>query len=83
MFCQVDSETGRFLWHCPQCGVIIRFRNLPALYLAAQAGSCQGCRAKAMLKRNPGLVGTFLDFWMRADTWPQSPSWMEDVPVTA
>ncbi len=81
MIYNLDLQTGEYLWRCPQCGEHIRFPNLLALRLAERAGGCQGCRAKATFERNPGLIGLFLDFWARADAWPQSPSWMEAVPV--
>lgn len=79
----VDPRTGEFLWHCPQCKEYIRVPNLMALRLAEQVGGCQGCRARAAFERNPGLTSLFLDFWVRADAWPQSHSWMEAIPVTA
>ncbi len=75
----LDPQTDEYLWRCPQCGESIRFPNWLALRLAKRAGTCQGCRAKATFERNPGLVGLFMDFWARTDTWPQSNSWMEAV----
>jgi hypothetical protein len=27
------------------------------------------------------LVGLYLDFWVRADAWPQSDSWLEAIPA--
>ncbi len=83
MFCSIDPRTGGFLWYCPQCKEYIRFYNLSAMHLAEQAGGCQGCRAKATFERNPGLIGFFLNFWTRADAWPQSHSWIEAIPITA
>jgi len=81
MIYTLDLQTRGYLWCCIQCGELIRFPNLMALHLAEQAGGCQGCRAKTTFERNPGLIGLFLDFWARADAWPQSFSWMEAVPA--
>lgn len=57
----------------------IYFPNRIALCRAERAGGCQGCRARATLERNPGLVDLFLGFWGRADAWPQSPSWTDGI----
>lgn len=83
MYYAIDPKTGEFLWYCPQCKEYIRFPTLMAIRLAEQAGGCQGCRARATLKRNPGLISIFLYFWSRTNGWPQSSSWMEAIPVTA
>ena len=82
MVCLIDPRTREFLWHCPQCTERIRFPNLSALRLAERAGGCQGCRAKATFERGPELIGLFLDFWVRADACPRSPSWMEAISIT-
>jgi predicted RNA-binding Zn-ribbon protein involved in translation (DUF1610 family) len=78
----IHPHTGQYLWRCPECGETIRLSNKAAVYLAEQAGRCQGCRAKATFQQKPGLIGFFLDFWARADAWPQSDSWMEAVPAS-
>jgi hypothetical protein len=83
MFYSIDQQTGEFLWRCPQCQKYIRFPTVRALHLAELAGGCQGCRAKATFERSPGLISIFLEFWVCADAWPQSPSWTEAVPITA
>jgi hypothetical protein len=36
-----------------------------------------------ILTQTPVLINAFLDFWTRTNAWPQSPSWMEALPVTA
>ena len=77
------SRPDGYWWRCPQCGMFIRFSSLLAVQLAAQAGGCQGCRVKAILKSNPALIVACLDFWTRTDAWPQSPSWMEAIPIIA
>lgn len=83
MFYLTDPQTGYLVWCCPQCKALIHsFSPLP-IRLAEQGGGCQGCRAQATLKQNPGLVSFFMDFWTRADAWPQSASWIEAIPVTA
>ena len=82
MFCSIDPRTGEFLWHCPQCKEYIRFYNLSAMHVAERAGGCQGCRAKVTFERNPGLISFFLNFWTRANAWPQSHSWIEAIPFT-
>ena len=77
----VPHEKGppaeKFWWRCPQCGEVIHFPNPLALCLAERSGGCQGCRARATLSRNPGLTDVVLDFWIRTDGWPQSPSWTD------
>lgn len=77
----IDPLTGEYLWRCPQCEENMRFPNLLALRLVERAGGCQGCRAKATFEQNPGLIGLFLDFWVRTDAWPQSSSWIEAIQV--
>lgn len=76
----LDPQTGEYLWRCPECGEIIRLSGPMALCLVQRAGRCQGCRARATFKQNPGLVSFFLDFWARTDAWPQSDSWMAAIP---
>jgi hypothetical protein len=76
----LDPRTGEYLWRCPECGEIIRLSGPTALCLVQRAGRCQGCRARATFKQNPGLTAFFLDFWARADAWPQSDSWMTAIP---
>jgi hypothetical protein len=75
----LDGQTGGYVWRCPQCGESVYFPSLIALCRADRAGGCQGCRAKATLERNPGLIDLFLGFWKRADAWPQSPSWADGI----
>jgi predicted RNA-binding Zn-ribbon protein involved in translation (DUF1610 family) len=75
----LDPQTGEYLWHCPECGETIRLSSPAAVRLAEQAGRCQGCRAKATFQQKPELIGLFLDFWVRADAWPQSDSWLDAV----
>ncbi|MGD2040419.1 MAG: hypothetical protein PVH11_06315 [Anaerolineae bacterium] len=77
----LDPKTQEYLWRCPQCGASIRLASELAVSQVRRAGACQGCRAKAVLERNPALVGLYLDFWARADAWPQSDSWLEAIPV--
>ena len=81
MMYHLDPQTGEFLWRCPECGQSIHLQSQLAVCLAERAGRCQGCRAKVEFEQNPGLVGFFLDFWARADAWPQSDSWMEAIPA--
>jgi hypothetical protein len=78
----LDPKSGQYQWCCPECGEIIRLSSETAVRLAKRAGRCQGCRARATFKQNPGLVGFFLDFWARADAWPQSASWLDAVPAS-
>ena len=78
----IHPHTGEYLWRCPECGETIRLSSQAAVCLAEQAGRCQGCRAKATFQLRPGLIGFFLDFWARADAWPQSDSWMAAVPMS-
>ena len=75
----LDPRTGRYLWHCPECGATIRLTSPEAVRLVEQAGRCQGCRASAAFRRDPGLASFYLDFWTRTDTWPQSDSWLEAI----
>jgi hypothetical protein len=77
----LDPKTGEYLWRCPECGETIRLSSQMAVCLAVRAGRCQGCRARETFKRNPALASFFLDFWSRADAWPQSDSWMEAMPT--
>jgi hypothetical protein len=77
----VDPMIGTFLWRCPECGQSIRLKSESAVCLAARAGRCQGCRAKATFQQNPGLVGFFLEYWARTDSWPLSDSWVEFLPA--
>jgi hypothetical protein len=83
MVIYTDPQTGEYLWACPECGTFIRFHSLLAVQMAKQAGGCQGCRARIILSQTPVLINAFLDFWTRTGAWPQSPSWMEALPVTA
>ena len=76
-----DARTDEHLWCCPECGETIRLSSKAAVCLAKRAGRCQGCRVRATFQHNPGLVGFLLDFWAKADAWPQSDSWMDAVPV--
>jgi hypothetical protein len=71
----VTAEVHRCLRTREEDRKSIYFPNRIALCGAERAGGCQGCRAKATLERNPGLIDLFLGFWGRADAWPQSPSW--------
>ena len=80
MLVHLDSETGEFLWCCPLCGELIGFQSQTADSLAEWGGACEGCRAKVTFERHPELIGIFLQFWARSDTWPQSVSWMEAIP---
>lgn len=75
----VDPRTGEYLWRCPECGATIRLPSETAVRRVAQAGRCQGCRAKSTFHQKPDLVGFFLDFWARVDGWPQSNSWLDAV----
>ena len=77
----LDPQTGEYLWCCPECGEVIRLSCEAAVCLAESSGRCQGCRVKATFQQNPGLVGLFLDFWARADAWPQTDSWIDAVPM--
>jgi hypothetical protein len=76
----LDPQTGEYRWRCPECGETIRFSSPTAVCLAERAGRCHGCRARVTF--NPGLIGFFLDFWARAEAWPQSDSWMDAMPAT-
>jgi hypothetical protein len=76
----LDPKSGEYLRQCPECGETIRLSSQAAVGLAMRAGRCQGCRAGLAFKRNPGLAGLFIDFWARANTWPQSDSWMDSMP---
>jgi len=71
-----------FKWKCPKCGEEISFPTLGALSLAERAGGCQGCRAKATIEKNPGLMGLFLGFWEKYG-FPQSVSWTQTLEVVS
>lgn len=81
MWNYLDPQTGEHIWRCPQCKASIRFHSELAVTQAEKAGGCHGCRARATFRKNPGLVGFFVDFWARADAWPQSNSWLEAIPA--
>lgn len=70
-------------WLCPKCNTCVEFPNEGARDLAAHAGGCQGCRAKATLEEKPELTRLFVDFWARYDAWPQSLSWTSVLPEVA
>jgi hypothetical protein len=78
----LDPQTGENLWCCPQCGELIRLSSRLAACKAELAGGCQGCRAKRTFQDNPELIGFYLDFWARTDTWPQSHCWLEALPAS-
>jgi hypothetical protein len=78
-----DTRRDQFVALCPVCHQQVTYANAEALLRELKAGpnqACQGCRAKKSFQLNPGLIGVFLDFWYRTDTFPQSPSWLEAIP---
>ncbi len=78
-----DKVKNRFIAICPQCHGPISYDSLDILYReldSSDAKCCQGCRARTTFEGNPGLIGLFLDFWYRMDSFPQSSSWMEAIP---
>jgi hypothetical protein len=78
----LHPETAEFLWRCPLCGQSLRFQTQAEVNLAEQAGACEGCRAKAMFKRTPEMIGLLVALWARSDAWPESVSWMEAIPAS-
>jgi hypothetical protein len=78
-----DAKEDRYVALCPACHRLVTYPALHSLYLAMvwrERLRCQGCRAKISFERNPGVIGTVLDFWHKSGTFPQSPSWVEAIP---
>ena len=78
-----DRDEDRFLAFCPRCRELIAYATLSALHHELVTGEkrcCQGCRARTSFEKNPGLIGSFLEFWRKTDSFPQSTSWLEGIP---
>ncbi len=80
MLCYIDPQTGEFLWRCPLCGESIRCQDQLELDTLEEEVACEGCRAREIFETNPEMIGFAVDMWARADSWPQSSSWMEAIP---
>jgi hypothetical protein len=78
-----DSERDQYLVLCPICHELILCDTLDIVYqemVWSERKCCQGCRAKVTFQEDPGLIGVFLDYWLRTGNFPESASWLEAIP---
>jgi hypothetical protein len=79
-----DSQENQFLALCPECKNLVHYRTAGIAYremVANEWKCCQGCRARRCFEERPELIGPFLDFWRRTGLFPESASWLANIPA--
>ena len=82
MLTYIDPQTGEFLWRCPLCGESIRCQDQSQIVHLEYEAACKGCRARELFESSPEMIGFAVDMWARLDSWPQSSTWMEAIPLS-